>query len=985
MISRFLASFVLSALIVSAFPTAEAFAQSGRKRARNPGAEESPPPQPNVKIPLATSVVTQEQHGTVSRFGLKNGITVIVNEMHGSPVAAAASLIKTDPASGNVFASRVLQQLILIGGTLAPQTGAAPIAPPLGAVSNTGVVYAGSYFVTRLPASGIKDALSYQSELIQHPALPADRLNSAIDAVQAGQSNLCFDALTYSRERAAQMALTGAPEATPTALTIDQVQGLYKDTFKPETLVVAVTGDVSTFDVLVYVEQIYGDFGAPPPQPAQPAVLQETGNDSKSSAKPVDAVQSEKPTASQNETKPDAAQQQTAPVQVVPKPSNEVRRKANSGLVYREERGPLNQTVTTLAYRLPGLDHQDWAAGCVLAALMGDGPGSLLGGTLVDELTAARAFRADYNASPGLGLLTVQMQVSPDSLDKAESAYFKNLDRLLIAAAPAENLGAAKKLAQKKLYNRLGAGDSRAVFLAFADAAGRSAMLPAEYAGLIDKVTAADIRRVAQRYLILRNTAVLEYEPGAAPPRTFDTDSYARTVVAWAPGIDQPNPGEDQVGKPKPEAQRLSAAEAMATADGESVQPEPVKDFSTLNGPKAYVREDHSTPTVSVALLFQGGRVTETQTNAGITELMLRSMLSATKRMNTGQLAARFAGLGAEVEVVNEPDFFGFLLSGLSSSSDRALKVLHDVIEDPSFDDVDIERARNRQMAAIAESNDNGEDRAVQLLFGGIYPGHPYGYPPHGDASVVAKLKPEEVKDWYKETVLRQFPIVIIVGDTQGSQLVSDDIAGGFPRRDLLKAIKAQVPQKALIAQKVEPAPCTRTLVFYGLAGPRSNSKDLAALEVAGYAADLAGLSRDGIYPAGSLRTDALLTAGAIYAQLNIKASDQPKSRTAFLATLQNMAQKGVTSDQTKSAKALAQTVSNEILRSQRGRVLAYAAALFSGRPPSYVDSYEDTLGTVTPDEIKRVVSTYLKSDQLSTVVLLEKQPSSVPAPAAKP
>jgi hypothetical protein len=40
--------------------------------------------------------------------------------------------------------------------------------------------------------------------------------------------------------------------------------------------------------------------------------------------------------------------------------------------------------------------------------------------------------------------------------------------------------------------------------------------------------------------------------------------------------------------------------------------PLPVRDFSVLRGPRAYVREDRSRPIIAVTIVFQGGRLQET-------------------------------------------------------------------------------------------------------------------------------------------------------------------------------------------------------------------------------------------------------------------------------------------------------------------------------------------------------------------------------------
>src|SRR5205085_689058 len=172
-------------------------------------------------------------------------------------------------------------------------------------------------------------------------------------------------------------------------------------------------------------------------------------------------------------------------------------------------------------------------------------------------------------------------------------------------------------------------------------------------------------------------------------------------------------------------------------------------------------------------LLFQGGRVMEDEATSGITELMLRSMLMGTPRRLSAQLANEWDQLGAEIEIVTELDFFGYVLSVPSRNADRALRLLRDVIEEPAFRDTDTQRARIMQIGAMRRSLDTGDERARELMRQAMWPGHPYALPPHGREDSVAKITEEQLRAWHERTVKRQLPQAFIVGDTSGSALVS--------------------------------------------------------------------------------------------------------------------------------------------------------------------------------------------------------------------
>src|SRR4029079_18982548 len=164
---------------------------------------------------------------------------------------------------------------------------------------------------------------------------------------------------------------------------------------------------------------------------------------------------------------------------------------------------------------------------------------------------------------------------------------------------------------------------------------------------------------------------------------------------------------------------------------------------------RAFVREDHAQQVVSVAILFQGGRLIEDAATSGTTELMLRSILYGTPRRSYAQLTQELEQLGADVQVIVDRDFFGFMLSTLSRNSDRAVKLLRDAIEDPAFRAEDITRARLGQIAAIHDARDSIFERSRELLMQSLLPGHPYSLPPHGREEVIAALNAEKLTEWH--------------------------------------------------------------------------------------------------------------------------------------------------------------------------------------------------------------------------------------------
>src|SRR5262249_20196277 len=208
------------------------------------------------------------------------------------------------------------------------------------------------------------------------------------------------------------------------------------------------------------------------------------------------------------------------------------------------------------------------------------------------------------------------------------------------------------------------------------------------YIQAVKAVTGEQIQQLAEQYFAFNNAAVHEYEPRNAPSRipgtdaTYTLERFEAFMNVLAPRTHKEIVSKDEIVRADetPMAKQGPPRNEQVTEGGFIVEllPQPVRDFSTLHGPRAYVREDQSRPLLAVGIYFLGGRLLETESNSGITELMLRMMLQGTQRKSGSELIFNLEQLGADIKIVNEPDFFGYTLETLSRNSEAALKTLID-------------------------------------------------------------------------------------------------------------------------------------------------------------------------------------------------------------------------------------------------------------------------------------------------------------------
>ncbi|MGH9429078.1 MAG: M16 family metallopeptidase, partial [Terriglobia bacterium] len=60
-----------------------------------------------------------------------------------------------------------------------------------------------------------------------------------------------------------------------------------------------------------------------------------------------------------------------------------------------------------------------------------------------------------------------------------------------------------------------------------------------------------------------------------------------------------------------------------------------------------------------------------------------------------------------------------------------------------------------------------------QLLKQALYGDHPYGLPPLGTAESLARISRTDLREWHAQFVQKAIPVIVITGDTEGSELVA--------------------------------------------------------------------------------------------------------------------------------------------------------------------------------------------------------------------
>ncbi|MDX2042647.1 MAG: pitrilysin family protein [Acidobacteriota bacterium] len=997
---------VVFSLLIAGSPVV--FAQSGRGRNTPPPAPPKPTT-PKQNIPVTTvlgipdggKLVRQELDNFTSRFELRNGLSVLTRERHSAPLVAvnvtikAGILAETDEMAG---IARLTQKAVLRG--TATRNGAAieREVARLGGQMTSQVGYDQTTFTMITAGESYAAMIELLADVILRPAFKDDDIKKAAAEVLLESKQAQDRVETAAMEKLFSAAFTthrlkrgsAVSESFLASATSAQVQAFYQTHYRPSNAIVTVLGDVFTLNAIGQVQLRFGEFktGVGSRESGignQPIALKPTvGNQPSATAKQVTAAKPsavvQKPTSSDQTNASTIPANPITPITPTATQISTLEESAQDKLRYGNARADIGQSLVTFGYRTPSFKAdkeglKETAVLEVLSAVLGLGDGSRLSQGLRDglasrdKLSVASATSFSYQKLPGFGMLVGQIRVEPERIDRAEAEYFREIERFRRELISEGELQRAKSLLEKLHFDSMGNFETDAELLAGYQARFGDWKTFDSRLTRVRAVTAQDVQQAAAKYLTLSAMTVAEYEPRTAIARTFTPEKFAELAATFAPAVVQPINATDV--KPALALKTFAqGAERNQVSEGQNIViaavPLPIKDYSVLRGSRAYVREDKSLPLISISVLFQGGRLVEEQASSGTTELMLRAMARSTTTRKSDLIAHELESYGGQLRVVNEPDFFGFTLDVLSRNAENAVKLLLEIVETPYFGKEEIAREKTILLADQLNSRDDDAARADELLRASLYPGHPYGLPRFGLAEVVKAATEEKLEEWHNKTIKRQYPLLMIVGDTDGSALVSRIFSEGLKRGELDKALKVNLPPLAGSgAEKTEQRGrtlATQVVGFrLGSASPPQQANqpdDFFTMTMLATLASTGKLSEKlrtelGLVDSLTIQYQPRLASSGFNMLFATSPENEAKAREQLQAELQRLAALPADDEFEFSRNA---TIGRYAiaLQSHPVRALEYSRAVFFGRKASEIEAQPDAIRAIKKADLKR-------------------------------
>ncbi len=262
----------------------------------------------------------------------------------------------------------------------------------------------------------------------------------------------------------------------------------------------------------------------------------------------------------------------------------------------------------------------------------------------------------------------------------------------------------------------------------------------------------------------------------------------------------------------------------------------PAFERATLgNGLKLIVANRPGVPVVDLKLVMDAGYAADQFSQPGTANLTMAMLDEGTSKRSALEISEQLALLGANLGTGSSLDTSAVTLSALADKLEPSLDIFADVLLNPAFPPVELERLRKRYLAALSQEKTQPMSMALRVVPGLLYgAGHAYAQPltGTGTAETLAALTRQDLQQfharWFRPnhaTLIAVGPVTVASLKPQLERLLGGWQAGDIPVKQI--PFVTQKPNKTLYLLD-KPGADQSVIIAGQLLPPRSTPDDLA-------------------------------------------------------------------------------------------------------------------------------------------------------------
>lgn len=947
------------------------------------------------QLPNSVTFVTEEDE--IREYKLANGMKVLLVENRVAPVVTVMVLYKVgsrNEAVGHTGSTHLLEHMMFKGTptfNLQNQTQIASTLQKIGADFNATTWYDRTNYYETVPSDQLELAIKLEADRMRNSLIDDSDRQSEMTVVrnelERGQNepSEVLDEAIYAaafREHPYHHPTIGwraDVEGVPTS----RLKEFFNTFYQPNNATVIIVGDLERAATLELISKYFGAYS--------------------SSELPIPEVYTDEPPQQGERRLVIRRAGELALIQIAfhtPGVLGQTTVLSNEELSTRAANPPADNDIYPLV---------------VLSAAMSNGVTSRLYQALVEkELAVSVQANCDQHRDPGLFTIYVTVNPGVEPL-QVENVVLSELKRVTEEGfSPADVRKAKRQILAAEAFGRDGTFNI-AVQMSEAEAVADWRFFK-DYSTNIEKVTPADVQRVALAYLCEDNRTVGHF----IPKRTDDASNGNDIASSGARGMfrEARKPfarGVKFYDEPGVEDGRsmLAATDTRSNADMRGTGRPPggtailnsnfaarIKCHQLPNGPALLMLENRATPTVSIRGSLRAGSYFEPQDKPGLAQLTAEMLSRGTTKRSKLEIANDLESVGADIDFSTDPFAVSIVARSLSEDLPLVLTALAEELREPAFPTDELEKLKQQVIASIQEQQAHTGYRAFQRFSGLIFDEtNPYFVPP-GETLIksIGSITVEDLRSFFTRCYGGRSLILAIVGDVNVAKVQAqfDDIFGSFDGPDTVDInVTDPVHRTEAIREIVLLKDKASVDILLGTAAPlRRSSEDYYAAMLANNALGQSTLSsrlgiqvrdKEGLtYGINSSFQSPSLAAGAWSIGVSVNPINVERAIRSATNVTRDYVENGIRPEELRDQKSSATGSFKVSLATNRGLARAIWNAQFHDLGMDFLDRFADLIEAVTIEEVNDAIRKYFRPDHLTIVIAGDYEsvpPSAAPLP----
>lgn len=190
------------------------------------------------------------------------------------------------------------------------------------------------------------------------------------------------------------------------------------------------------------------------------------------------------------------------------------------------------------------------------------------------------------------------------------------------------------------------------------------------------------------------------------------------------------------------------------------------------NGLRVAADEMKDVETVSIGVFVNTGSRNETKAINGISHFIEHMAFKGTKKRTAKKIAEEFEGIGGRINAYTSKERTVYYVKILKKHAEFAVEFLADILQNSTFDEVELEKERGVILQEIAMTNDTPDDIVFDYMQETAYPNQALGRSILGPVKNIEKFQRQHFIDYTSQQYNYQNIAIVAAGNIKQQDLV---------------------------------------------------------------------------------------------------------------------------------------------------------------------------------------------------------------------